>query len=78
MSENRNTGSVGGRGGFGKPEPRLGDLGCWGKEESREFREGGREGSGEGGKWWREGGGGGTGGRWGGNEVGAGGRELVE
>ena len=62
----------------GRREGGVGDLGCWGKEESREFREGGREGSGEGGKWWREGGGGGKGGRWGGREVGAGGRELVE
>ena len=46
----------------GRREGGVGDLGCWGKEESREFREGGREGRKwggrkvvEGGRWGREG-----------------------
>ena len=60
-------GEVGGEGGRevgngGRREGGVGDLGCWGKEESREFREGGREGRKwggrkvvEGGRWGREG-----------------------
>ena len=38
-------------GDVGRGEEGVGELGWWGKEESREFREGGREA----GRWLREG-----------------------
>ena len=47
-------GGEGGRkvGDVGRGEEGVGELGWWGKEESREFRDGGKEA----GRWLREGG----------------------